>query len=89
MTTGYVFSEVIPLEVEREPSYEGLNICPTSWQTSTQEDLAAEASDRPETRLELLTSNSSIRFVVHFLISSRIRNIGTPKDRKIDKDRQR
>ena len=49
----------------------------TFWETSTQENLTPEASDRPETGLELLTRISSIRFVVHFLISSRIRNIGT------------
>ncbi len=34
-----------------------------SWETSTQENLAPEASDRPETRLELLTRTCSIRFV--------------------------
>ena len=41
-----------------------------SWETSTQENLTPEASDRPETRLELLTIISSIRFSPHFLISS-------------------
>ena len=41
----------------------------TFWETSTQENPTPEASDRPETRLELLTRISSIRFVVHFLIS--------------------
>ncbi len=46
---------------------------PTFWETSTQENLTPEASDRPETRLELLTRISSIRFVFHFLISSRIK----------------
>ena len=45
----------------------------TFWETSTQENLALEASDRPETRLELLTRLSSIRFFFHFLISSRIK----------------
>ncbi len=44
-----------------------------SWETSAQENLAPEASDRPETRLELLTRLSSIRFFPHFLISSRIK----------------
>ncbi len=33
-----------------------------SRESSTKEDLALEASDRPETRLELLTRISSIRF---------------------------
>ena len=45
---------------------------PTFWETSTQENLTPEASDRPETRLELLTRFSSIRFFPHFLIPSRI-----------------
>ena len=35
-----------------------------TWETSTNENLAPEASDRPETRLELLTIISSIRFFV-------------------------
>ena len=35
----------------------------TFWQTSTQDNLTPEASDRPETRLQLLTRISSIRFV--------------------------
>ena len=37
-------------------------------------NLALEASERPETRLELLTRTSSIRFFFHFLISSRIKH---------------
>ena len=45
----------------------------TFWEASTQENLTPEASDRPETRLELLTRISSVRFVPHFLISSRIK----------------
>ena len=44
-----------------------------SWETSTQDNLDLEASDRPETRLELLTRTCSIRFIFHFLISSRIK----------------
>ena len=47
----------------------------TFWETSAQENLTPEASDRPETRLELLTRISSIRFFFHFLISSRISNM--------------
>ena len=50
------------------PNHCSLNFL-TFWGTSTQENLAPEASDRPETRLELLTRISSIRFVFHFLIS--------------------
>ena len=42
----------------------------TFWETSTQENLAPEASDRPETRLELLTRISSIWFFATF--SSRV-----------------
>ncbi len=42
----------------------------TFWETSTQENLALEASDRSETRLELLTRLSSIRFFPTF--SSRV-----------------
>ena len=42
----------------------------TFWETSTQEELTPEASDRPETRLELLTRISSIRFFSTF--SSRV-----------------
>ena len=38
-----------------------------------QENLAPEASDRPETRLELLTRTCSVRFFPHFLISSRMK----------------
>ncbi len=41
-----------------------------SWETSTKEDVAPEAADRPETRLELLTRISSIRFFSTF--SSRV-----------------
>ena len=38
-------------------------ICRLSWETLTQDNLTPDASDRPETRLELLTRISSIRFV--------------------------
>ena len=48
------------------------NLFQTFWETSTQENLTPEASDRPETRLELLTIISSIRFFVHVIISSLI-----------------
>ncbi len=44
------------------------------WEaSSTKDNLALEASDRPETRLELLARLSSARFFFHFLISSRIK----------------
>ena len=46
-------------------------IFPTLWETSTKENLALEASDRPETRPELLARLSSARFFLHFLISSK------------------
>ena len=42
-------------------------------ETSAQADLTPEASDRPETRLELRTRTCSIRFVLHFFISNRIK----------------
>ncbi len=45
---------------------------PALWGTSTKDNLAPRASDSPETRLELLTRISSIRFF-HFLISSRMK----------------
>ena len=37
-----------------------------SWETSTKENFGPEASDRPETRLELLTRTSSVRFLQVF-----------------------
>ena len=46
-------------------------IFPTLWETSTKENLALEASDRPETRPELLARLSSVRFFLYFLISSK------------------
>ena len=63
MTTGY------PVVI--------ISFFPTFWETSTQENLTPEASDRPETRLELLTRISSIRFVSPL---SHFENIGTPKE---------
>ncbi len=42
----------------------------TFWKTSTKENLALEASDRPETRLEILTRISCIRIFSTF--SSRV-----------------
>ncbi len=43
-------------------------------ETSPQDNLTPKASERPETRLELLTRTSSVRFVAHVLISSRIKH---------------
>ena len=45
------------------------------WETSTQTNLTPEASDRPQTRLELLKRISFTRCFFHFLISSRIRSV--------------
>ena len=58
----WAFNRPISLEISR-----------TFWETSTQDNLTPEASDRPETRLELLTITSSIRICFHFLFSSRMK----------------
>ena len=46
-----------------------IEIVRLSCETSTKEDLALEAWGRPETRLELLTIISSIRFFFRFLLA--------------------